>query len=476
MKWYELEDKDRIKECYSKFKIQEFWDWWSDKQPKVMEVRIKNYLLVKETGKLLKLPYSPSGVYVNNAKDLTRVIAYVRDKATIWFGIHPRKKNWNKWGSKGFGGTDYHVESWGFIFIDIDRMRKDGVASGDELKSCDILANRILERLEMEKWNKGHIKICSGHGVQLLIKLDFPIKIPDATFDDESKTYITNDDFEKMRRIMSQGIGKDILKFSRKFKEELEVSIDKSVSNLSRVGALPVTKNFKYNTFRWRGIVELKDGVNDGLSDYVLSKEEDIELYKSKQVFVVKSLGKERIKPGRLAYNPIVKFMLGNDLPEGMRNNYLWFQLKCLLRDSKSDMNSLEFKRIHKRLEKRQGTLTLNLPDKRFQFDENIVNSFCIQNLISPIYQFLPHRSKKLNMKLEKLNWALIDIIDDKEKLGQDTDIMKDMENFKGKLIVGDYENVNRMMRFTKGCLKKYGEKKTKYYFEFLFERYFGYR
>ena len=43
--WYEMNESERIKKIYSKFTIKKFWDWWSDNQYRVMEIRIKDYLM-----------------------------------------------------------------------------------------------------------------------------------------------------------------------------------------------------------------------------------------------------------------------------------------------------------------------------------------------------------------------------------------------------------------------------------------------
>jgi len=198
-KWYDMSEEERIKNVYSKYTIKDFWNWWSGGESKVMEVRIMDFTLVKEISLKYNLPYSASGVFVNNEITLKNVIGSVRDKATVWFGIQPRRKNWNKWGKKGFGGSDIFVDEIGFIFIDIDRITKTTTATNQELKKADELANLLLERFKLEGWNKSYMKICSGNGLQLVIKLDFPIKLIPIEFDSKTKIYSINDEYEKMR-------------------------------------------------------------------------------------------------------------------------------------------------------------------------------------------------------------------------------------------------------------------------------------
>jgi len=477
MEWYEMSEEEKVKNVYSKFTIKDFWNWWSDGENKVMEVRIRDFNLIKETAKRFNIPMSPSGVYINNDKQLKNVIAFIRDRATVWFGIQPRKKNWNRWGSKSFGGRDVNVDEIAFLFIDIDRVDTKGSASSIDLKNANILADMVLDRLSTEGWNKSYIKICSGHGLQLLIKLDFSIKLPLMMFDDKLKVYLPNEEFDKMKLIIPRGVGNQILRFCNKIKNELGVIVDKNVFKLSVVGALPFTKNLKHHPFKWRGIIEMKDSKNKGFSDYILAKENDIKTYKKKRIFQSgKGLTRlDRIYPGRFADHKLVRFMLDNDLPEGMRNNYLWFQLKCLIRDSNIDLTSSEFRMIHKQLEKRHGILPTNLPDKKFKFDENIVNKFFIENRIPPIYTLWPAKTKKVSYLPEKLDWKNYLIVDGIIELDNNTDIVGDMERCKETFIKGNtvYNN-DQLARFVKGCIKKYGEEKTKYYFDYLFKEYFS--
>jgi len=488
MEWHRLDENDRIKKFYSNFTISDFWEWWSDGNNKVMEIRIKDYNIMRETAKRFKLPYSPSGVYINNSVQLKNVIAFVRDKTTMWFGINPRKRNFDIYGYKNFGGKDINVEEIKFIFIDIDRLKKkNSSATKADLMNCDYVAEKILEQLGREVWNNNYIKICSGNGVQLLIKLDFPIRMPEVEFKkskiikhkhrEEDYYYpVLNEEFEVMKEIIRKGIGKHIMMFARKFRDDVGVEVDKACFNIGRVGALPQTKNYKYDSFTWRGIVAMRNEENTGLSDYVLSFEKDIKEFKRRSVFVKSRTIpiKERMKKGELREHKLIKFMLENDLPEGMRNNYLWFQIKCLLRDSKIDLNTNEFREIHRELEQKHGSLPTNLPNKKFQFDENIVNAFCITNLIPPLYKLWPSRTKYVDRKLDSFNWEHVEQATAALKLDSNTTIQEDMKKFKEDLIEYDYLNVERLARFTKGCILKYGEKATRYYVEYLFPRYFS--
>jgi hypothetical protein len=483
MKWYEMSEPVRIKEVFSQFKIKEFWDFWSSGEEKIMEIRIKDYQLIKDVATNLNLKWSSSGVYVNNCEDLKKVIKLVRDKATIWFGINPRKMNYNQKGFKSFGSgkkggsSDENIDEIAFLFCDIDRVVKQGAAKSKDLMNSDILCDKILERLETEKWHNGFCKICSGNGGQLLIKLDFPIRLPNLTFNMTHKIFEHSDEFEKLKNIIKKGIGAEIVRFSNKLKKELGVEIDKSVFNINRVGALPVTKNFKFDGFTWRGIIDMKDGVNEGLSDYILSKEYNYDFYKNKKPFKSTSSAlqyQDRMIEGKLNEHKLIRFMLDEPLPYGSINNKLWFSLKILLRDSKINLNSVEFKSIHNQLENKvKGSLTTNLPDKKYNFNPDVINSYCIDNCIPPLYPLYKNKNAKFDMKLEGLSWDSVEFVDGIMELDDETLLNDDMLKCRNLLTPGSYGNVDIIAKFMKGCIKKYGEEKTKYLFENkIFEKY----
>ena len=57
--------------------------------------------------------------------------------------------------------------------------------------------------------------------------------------------------------------------------------------------------------------------------------------------------------------------------------------------------------------------------------------------------------------------------------LDKNTTIFEDMENFKDKLVEGRLDNTDKFAGFVNGCIEKYGEDKTKYYFNTLFYKFF---
>lgn len=503
--WYQLDEKERIKEIYSKYTIKDFWDWWSDDKSLWMEIRTVDWKFAKEIGKRFSLKYSQTGVFVNSATHLKNVIAYARDKNTIWFGVQPRKYGVTKWGSKGISGGDNYVDSIKFIFIDIDRKVKEAPATSEELKQCDIVSEAILDIFRKHDWAKSYAKIGSGNGVQLLIKLDVAIKIPNVEYiegkDLNGKpvySYLTNANFDKAKKMLYETIGQHMILYIKKYVKDNNldnVEIDKAGFRMAQVGALHCTKNFKYGSFRWRGILDMKSGVNSGLSDYIFQMSESMSSIKTKDIggyTKVDIFKGKRLTLGNLKKHKLIKFMLENDLPAGERNNKLWFQVKCLIRDYGIDVNSKEFRALHKELEMKHGSLPANIPDEnRFQFDINIVNSWFIDNLVPPIYDLWPHKTLKKPI-LDILEWSELDIVkgDDFSEL----DIKKNMFSFKKyirKVLEEEDDDeydaaCNKVLRtrkiqslfkkFVKDCIATYGVKATKYYYEFLFDRYFNYQ
>jgi len=480
--FYEYEtDEERVSNVYSKFTIQQLWDFWTNKESKIMEIRIMDFNLIKEISDNFNLPWSASGVYIKDVNELKTVIKYTRDKAVMWFGINRRKKNWSKWKFKIFGGTDHFIDSIDFIFIDIDRINKNNTfATQEDLRNCNKLLDLVLEKLGEYKWNNKYMRICSGNGVQCILPLDIPIKIPNTIYDNEKKIYIDNEEFIKVKQLIREGIGKQIVNFCNKYKKELNVEIDDSVFKLSVVGALPATKNYKYNGFRWRGITEIKDnGINEGLSDYCLQYIDNIEQFKqinpfstNKQIRIDK-----RIKPGELLKDPLVQFLMNTEnLPTGV-NNTIWFQCKILIRNSKYDMSSKEFIEFHETIKRKHGrTFTLNIPDEKMEFNEEAVNNYCIENGFKPIYPLWSKKTKFLNLiDMTKIKWENLNSVTKSLQLSETSTILDDLTNLKNLFEPKSYKNIEITLMFLKGSIQKYGETKAKYYFENIYDKFLNY-
>ena len=483
MKWYNLEEAERIKKVYANYSIQDFWNFWSDEKKSYMEIRTIAYKEAKQMGQALDIYYYWGGCFVSNYKELKNAIAYSRKyKIKIWFAANPRKWNYNKYGKKGLGGTEPFVKSIKFLFLDIDRAVKKTTATLKELENCDKASELIIGILKKYKWANSYCKIVSGNGVQLLIKLDHEITMPNAIYNEEFKSYDFTEEFNKHKRLIAESIGKQIIKFMTTKREggsycdQLGVEIDKTGFRIGQVAALPFTKNYKYGEFTWRGIVELKEGVNDGFSDYLMTFYEKIILYKE-EAQAKKLFNKHKIYKSKVMENKLIKFMLENNLPYGMLNNYLWFSLKCLFRDSGFKTSDKEFIKVHKLLQAKYGTFTTNIPESRFEFNPDIVNKYCIINLIPPLYDLWDFKYCDENFKIDNIKWEDRWIANNKKtNLPPETDIMEDMKGIKLLLEHGSFGNVEKVYQFTNGCIDKYGVVKAKYYTTYLFKRYIGHK
>jgi hypothetical protein len=491
IKWYEIDEQERIKQFYSKYTIEDFWNWWSDKQKVWMEIRTVDWKFAKQIAEKCFVYHTHSGVFVENALQLKRVIAFARDKQTIWFGVQPRKFSYDKWGKMRLGGGDNFINSIKFIFVDIDRQIKETFATNNELAVCDQIADIIIEKFRAAGFANSYCKVCSGNGVQLFIKLDVAINMPRVEYSKsivegkEVFNYVANSQFNRTKAMLYECIGKDMIRFVRKAAKDNNLTnfeIDKAGFKVAQVGALHCTKNYKYNGFRWRGIVDLQNGENTGLSDYIITIADKL---KAPQTYIFNKNTSidinKRLVAGHLSENILIKFMIEHDLPAGQRNNYLWMQIKCLLRDCKIDINSEEFKRIHSLIEARHGILTLNFPSAQYTFNEDVVNRFCINNLIPPIYPLWPYKVKENKIV------NIVNVFNDEEhiKLPDETDILEDMTKIKKELLkikqnndgtlYFRYMQVQKVFNcFLVACEHKYGKDATNYYCTYVFDKYFN--
>ena len=357
-KWYELNIKDRYEKVYKNFTLKEFLEWWSDGSEDYMELRFSDYKHAQYCAEKLKLSVYEQSVFVNKAWQIENVLKLMRKMSTIWFGINPRRKLKNKHGKLMFGGKDIYIPKSKYVFVDIDRVEsnKDGPATNEDLMNADFLANKLLEELSKEGFNKNYIKICSGNGLQLLIKLDVPIELPLPKMDENTGLYYEDNLFVEAKQIIQKGIGKILPKFSSMFSEEYKVEIDKTGFNIGRVGALPFSFNHKYKTPLPRGIIEIKnDGKNEGFSDYLrdLFHKSDVRVKATKAIKEITPLmlsAEHKIIQNQLKKNVIIDLMLNYQFPNGGINNTLWYGIKILLHDAGVTIRDSEYVKIHQLL------------------------------------------------------------------------------------------------------------------------------
>jgi hypothetical protein len=492
-----INDQERIDNCYKNYTISEFWDWWADGKERIMEIRIKkNFSLIKQIAQTLNIPKSASGVYVKNSVELKEVIKLAnQSKTTIWYCPQPKKKNYiekndiNGWyinnKYKEYAGDDHHVSEIAFLFLDIDRIIKnDRCATNEELVATyKATTEIILNNLGEQDW-KDYCVICSGNGIQVLVKLDVPIKIPECEFDIKTEMFIETNEYKNYKELIRKGIGAQLSSLLDKNKIMFGCEIDNSVFKLSMPAALPNSKNFKYDTFRWRGIVYMnkdKNIINEGFADYCYKFIDDIKQFKKDNLFtgpVYKIISAEkRIKPGQLMNNPLVQLMMNNDFPNGGINNTLWCHMKCLLRDSNFNLQSeefLEFYRYIKRKHRRE--FTLNYPSMEIGFNESVINNCCIKHLIPPPYTLWEYKNKNIKL-FDFTTFSMNDIkyCFDKIELKHE-DILDNMKAAKEQLkIIPATDKYKYMLMLVKSLINKYGLDKTKFYVEHAFDRFFNY-
>ena len=360
-KWYEYTTAERYEKIYKSFSIEDFWNWWSDGEDDYMEVRIMDYKLMIAYAKQYHVPYSNSGVYVNKAWQLKKVIDHFGPTTTMWFGINPKRTLRNKFGYMGFTGKDINISKSKFLFIDVDRVIKEGIATQEDLMNVDFLIESVMGELSEAGFNKNHCKICSGNGAQIIIKLDVPIAIPMPKFDEEIGDYVEDTLFEQAKSVIKEGIGKVLPTFSKKFRENYNVEIDSTGFNIGRVAALHMSFNFKYGQKIPRGIVELVDnGKNEGFSDYLrdiyLTKEvKETIKHKYKDITPVILCEEYKMIKNELHHNAIIELMMNYTFPDGGINNTLWYGVKLLLHSNGIDSSDAGYRKTHQMLKSIHG-------------------------------------------------------------------------------------------------------------------------
>lgn len=363
--WYEFEGLDRIKNVYKKHSLQDFFNWWNDEKNQVMEIRFQEWKYADECSKLFFVQKHKQSVFIDNHEKLIKIVKYFSKHTTMWFGVNPKKKTLNKYGKNKYNDLDIGISKIKHIFIDIDRKQKNGPATKQDLMQADFLANKILEQLSLQNFDKNYMKICSGNGLQLIIKLDIPILLPNAEFDEIIEKYIETLLFKEIKKTIKEGIGKVLINYSAKIGkqyledcgEEFNAEVDTTCFNIGRVGALPYSFNFKHNTMIPRGIVEIKNtGNNEGLTDYLKQlfeeKKQRTKTIKHNNESLICLSEEYRLKENQLKKNTLIQLMLEHEFPNGGINNTLWYSLKILLHQSGITHNNHEYIKLHERLKK----------------------------------------------------------------------------------------------------------------------------
>lgn len=398
-KWYETTGPERQK-IYNQYSVKDFFEWWQNDPEEFMELRFDDWKKAQECSRKHKLKHNKASVFINTYENLINVLRDYRETNTIWFGINPRRPIKNAKGYNVFSGKDINVSKIKFLFLDIDREKKEGPATTEDLMRCDILAEKILKELSTEGFNKNYIKICSANGIQLLVRLDVPVNIPRPVYDSKNNIYTTPESFDKIKNLLKNGIGKVLKTYNKKYVNELNVSVDTTGFNIGRIGALPYTKNFKYGQKRDRGIVEIKnDGVNEGFAEYLSSlySDSDKRVVAKKNITPVISGEEYTVSLNNLHANKIIKLMIDYEFPDGGINNTLWYAAKILLHQNGITEEDAEFRKVHEIIKQIHGrSFTTNGLEKKYQgIETNTFNNKMINTVPFIVNKYLRNHKIK---------------------------------------------------------------------------------
>lgn len=358
MNWFEYPVKQRYKEVYNKYTIKDFYDFWKNDEEDVMELRFSNMEIAKQAAKKHFVKRNLTNVYTNNPLIIKNIIRDFRKKDNIWFGVNPKRKIINRFGGYNYTGKDVGIKNINHLFIDIDRKTKQGIATKKDLFDADFVANKLLEELGKEGFNNNYCKICSGNGLQLLIKLDIPFMIPMPEYDALNNSYKQDSLYLNQKDIIRLGIGKILPNFSKKLGEHINAEIDDKCFNMGRVAAMPHTFNFKHGKIVPRGLIHISnDKKNRGLSDYLKEIFEKRKTDKNfnavttdiKPVQITKDYN---IEKNNIEKNVLLNLLRTHKFPSGGINNTLWFSAKILLHANNVSNTDAEYLKIHEELKR----------------------------------------------------------------------------------------------------------------------------
>jgi hypothetical protein len=376
--------------------FNEFWQWLNPDN-EVFEIRIRDWKVIKECGQRFRLPYYSGGVFVKSFEEVVKVIKNYRGLTTMWLGVNPRKKCFDRGGVERFGGKDEAVYSISHIFLDIDRIDGEGVATAEEKEKIKKFVDIIIDDLK----NLGvtnFARIDSGNGEQLLIKLDEAIVLPAKRFDWKLKNYEFSEEFEKYKNLVKKTFVEGTIKKYNTAKNQklYGCRIDKSCGNIGRVCALPGSFNHKHGERVLRRVISLGQGKNEGLADSLLKEFESLTLPVYNKGGLSKPLAKEfKYKPKDIILSPLAKLLLRRELPNGDRNSHLIFQLKCLCKDNNIPLNCSEIQTLFKLIEVVQRDKYPLNEVNGGHFNPNVVNNYCLEHGINLVYEAWWDKPKK---------------------------------------------------------------------------------
>ena len=236
---------------------------------------------------------------------------------------------------------------------------------------------------------------------------------------------------------------------------------------------MPMSKNCKpnYTEHRYCGIVSFGDGKpNSKMSKSVSMKVKKL----FDEIKVKKDLKQYPLNPSHV-YTPenikksaIAQLLLLKMHPQGDRNHYLELQFALLLRDN--NIHPDQIQELILEINATQGKSVQVDPTylaEDAMFNPNIINLWCMKNLMQPVYPLYKKDNSKQIMAVEWVEGDIDDIKDyDKnnimkaiKQLTDDINIID--ENGKKKSYPTKKDDIERFIMFMN---KNYGVKTSKYY------------
>ncbi len=397
--------ENKAEDVYSQFSFDEFWNFISPDNKYIYEMRmktrpsdpVKDYVYIRDLGQTLKLPYHHSGVFVKNANEYKNVCAYCyQNKLTLYISAHPKRKSYHSVNDKFkvFNGkmqSDLCIYS---LFIDFDASTE---LKENPNKNSAEEAYLVAKKFLTDHPNiKKYLLLCSGNGVQLRIPLDHVINMPQDTYDSDNNFVIT-EEFSIHQKLCKEAMRITLNKYSNK-----EITVDLTSLELARVGRSPFSRNWKNESNpKYCGVIEICDEQeNEGLYDYIMGfydKINNLQQFGVQTQFDKKILAEFSFDKHTIRNSRFVRMLVNQKLPEGGRNNVLFFQFKLLLKDNNINPTEPEIRELMHLIEARQGDkFPSNSPADNMHFNPEAIINWCVDHNVKPIYPVLYNISKKI--------------------------------------------------------------------------------
>jgi hypothetical protein len=400
-----INSKNKELDFYSKFSFDEVWNFINPDnlyyeiriKGKSKEEKVFNY--IRDLAKLIKAPYHWTGVFITTKEQFKKACYFgIKNKLTMYLSVQPKRKSFHskeKIKIKKYNGEKQSELGFYNIFLDFDPTKKLKALGEDTENECYKVARHFLN----ENTNiKKYIFICSGHGIQLRIPLDTPIMFPVDKYD-ENNCFIEDTETATYFSLMKIALKDICLKYSTDL-----VSIDISGLEVSRVGRLPFSKNFKKEPYKSCGVIEIvNNDINHGLHDYIMSfYNKNLVFMTTREIYKNKQIAEQFLcDENNIRNTPLIKLLLKKELPSGDRNRVLFFQLKVLLKNCGINTKSEKITQLIRDIERVQkDTIALNDPGDVL-FNPNAIINYCVNNKIPPIYPVLYDKITKRQVKDE---------------------------------------------------------------------------